>query len=220
MKASLRMATFVATVLLVGLAAFHATAQNGTRSGRPQTPPRQAGGEVAVVDISHIFLNHNRFKAMKEDVTRDVKAIDGQLRQRQKDLVARVEQLKQFKTGSPDYKELEIKIAQQDADLRVQVQLKKKDIMQREAKILANVYAEIQEEVRWFAERHGISLVVNFNRQPINSDSRESVVRGVNRPVVYQNKIDITYEILERLNSTRPRNRSATRRNNDIPRPR
>ena len=78
--------------------------------------------------------------------------------------------------------------------------LKRKDFLQREARVYYNVYAEVVKEVEYFAQRQGIDLVVRFNSGQIDPQDRKSVLEGVNRAVVYQRHLNITSHILNRLN--------------------
>ena len=47
---------------------------------------------------------------------------------------------------------------------------------------------------------YGISLVLRYNGEEIRPDDRNSVLAGVNRAIVYQNNLDITKEISDRVN--------------------
>jgi hypothetical protein len=43
--------------------------------------------------------------------------------------------------------------------------------------------------------------VIRYNSQPINESDSNSVMKGVNRNVVFQDGLDITAEIVQRLNA-------------------
>ena len=45
-----------------------------------------------------------------------------------------------------------------------------------------------------------IALVLRFDSEPIDKDSRTAVIKGVNRNVVFQRNRDLTDIILERVN--------------------
>ena len=113
---------------------------------------------------------------------------------------AEIDKLKQFAQGSPSYKQQEERVATMQSQLQVKVNLQKRDFMEKEAKIYHQVYQEIQREVAYFGQRHGIGLVLRYNSTPIDPNDRQSVLAGVNKAVVFQNNIDITFDILDRLN--------------------
>ena len=77
---------------------------------------------------------------------------------------------------------------------------KKKTILERETQIYYNVFQEINYEVRNFADRHGISLVLRYNSEPVDTSNPQSVRAEINKSVVYQRNIDITDSVLNELN--------------------
>jgi Skp family chaperone for outer membrane proteins len=209
-KNSLRCAA-LATSLALAFAATAAVAQVpvarppvGTQS--PQVRPQTAaptGGAVAVIDISKIFKEHRGFRAKLEDMKKDVAAAETSLKAERDEMKKVADQAKQFTVGSPDYKRAEERLATMQAQLQLRVNLQKKEFMDKEAHIYYEVYTQIEKEVADFARRHGISLVLRYNDIDMNPEVRENVLAGVNRAVVYQNNIDITFDILDRIN---PRN--------------
>jgi Skp family chaperone for outer membrane proteins len=176
---------------------------------RAQAPPPRAaqavgpGTRVAVVDIGYIFKNHNNFKNLMEGMKKDVTAFEAELRKRGDEIRRNQEKLKGnelYKPGTPEYKRLEEEVADKQAKLQADTQLKRKEFLEREAKIYHRVYEEITREIGAFADRHRIDLVVRFNSQKIDPDNRQSVLEGVNRAVVFQRKLNITYSIVDALN--------------------
>ncbi len=189
MKTILSFATVVAC-----LASFSLSAQ------------AQQNGAVAVIDVSKIFKEHQRFRASLEDMKKDVEAAEASLRKDGDEIKKLVEQAKQqYTPGSPQYKQQEELIATKNAQLQLKMNLQKKGFMEQEAKIYYNVYKEIEAEVERFAIRHRITLVLRYNDIDMTPDNRQQVLAGVNRAVVYQNNIDITKDILDQMNrQTRP----------------
>jgi Skp family chaperone for outer membrane proteins len=170
-----------------------------------QAPPgpaaqRPVGTSVAVIDISYVFKNFGRFNAQMADIKKDIEAYEGQLRDRQTKIAKDGEKLKEFNAGSPEYKRLEEQIASAQAELQVDMQLKRKQFLEAEARVYYNAYTEIVDQVAQFAERNGIGLVLRFTGEQIDPQKRETVLQGVNRAVVYQRHLNITDLILERLN--------------------
>lgn len=192
MKTILRYATIVAT-----LACFTLSVQ--AQQARAQ---QTSAGSVAVIDISRIFKEHKRFRQSLEDMKKDVEAAESGLRKENDEIKKLVDQLKSgpFTQGSPQYKQQEELIATRNAQLQLKMNLQKRTFMQQEAKIYYNVYTEIEQEVKYFAQRYGINLVLRYNNIEMNPNDRAKVLAGVNRAIVYQNNIDITNDILKRLN--------------------
>ncbi len=191
-----QLATFVATLwFLAGGAAF----------GQQQTPPRVSGGTaVAVIDINFIFKNHERFKQKMDEIKRDIEAFEGYLRDERNKITTQTEELKNQPAGSPAYKTLEESIAAMHTQLTLETGRKRKEILEREAKVYYNSYKEIEELVALFADRHGIGLVLRFNSEEMDSTKRESVLQGINRAVVFQRNLNITHLILDELSHRTP----------------
>ena len=80
------------------------------------------------------------------------------------------------------------------------MQLKRKEFMEAEARAYFNAYTQIVDEVTAFAERYRIGLVLRFNSEQIDPSDPQTVLQGVNRAVVYQDRLNITPQILEQLN--------------------
>ncbi|HND56000.1 MAG TPA: OmpH family outer membrane protein, partial [Pirellulaceae bacterium] len=91
------------------------------------------------------------------------------------------------------------------SELQVEMALKQKGIAEQEAKIYFNTYNEIYNQVQEFAERYGISLVLRHNNVAMDPQKRDTVLQGVNRAIVYQRQLDITDEIIKRVNSAQAR---------------
>jgi Skp family chaperone for outer membrane proteins len=173
-------------------------ASTGAAAPRQQAAP--TGGLIAVVDISYLFKNHAGFKAKMEEMKKQVQEYDTELRGTQQALSQERERLSQFRPGSPEYDKFERELADKAAKLQVDMQLKKKDFLEREAKVYYQVYVEIYQQVREFADMNGIDMVLRHTGDEIDPNDRNSVLQGVNRALVYHRDLDITGQILDRLN--------------------
>jgi hypothetical protein len=66
-----------------------------------------------------------------------------------------------------------------------------------------------------FCQSYGIQLVVRFDRDAIDPSNPQEVLAGLNRPVIFQNSLDITNYIIESLNGGPAHNEA--KRNSQIP---
>jgi Skp family chaperone for outer membrane proteins len=182
---------------------FPAATSRATRPAatQPQTGMSRASNpDVVVIDIGYIFKNHVRFNGAMEEMKVDLQAIEKQFRGESEELAKRMQGLSRWKPGSADYNAEEEKITRARADLQMRMQREKKKFMLREAKIYYQVYDEIVNVTAKFCQRYGISLVLRYNSEAIDSDNAGSVMKGVNRNVVFQKSVNITYDILALLN--------------------
>lgn len=182
---------------------------------RPQAPGVSASGAIALLDVTYVFKNHARFKALMAELQADVDAAEASVKKDQGNLKALAERLEGYRAGTPEYKQLEEELAKRQSDMAVQVQLQKKDFLQREAKIYHNVYQELMQEVDYYAANNGIALVMRFNGDTVDASKPEDVLRDINKPIVwYPKDRDITPFILQRVNrpEANPVNRGAAQR--------
>ncbi len=158
------------------------------------------GTRVVVVDIAVVMENNNKFKAKLESIQSEIDAFDDTLDKKREEVKAKVEELRGYKAGSAAYTSLEQEIAQIQSDVSVQMQIKRKSVLMKEAQVFYDSYAEVVDQIRTFSERNGIALVLNFDSKPIDPSSRESVLKGVNKDIVYQRSLNITSYIIKAIN--------------------
>ena len=195
-------AALAALVLATGLAAPRAMAQ---RAGSPvMVPPRAGGPNVALLDLAYVFKNHARFKARMSDMKADTQRVEAWVKKEREAIRKIADGLKDFRTGTQEYKQLEQQLAKRQADLQVQFRLQQKDFLQQEAKIYHDVYSEILQQVEYMARQHGYVMVLRFNGESVNRDNPEDVLRNINKSVIwFDNRRDITGLVLEQLNKQR-----------------
>jgi Skp family chaperone for outer membrane proteins len=207
---SLVCATSVAGLSAIFALATPARAQQGVPplGARPSAPPSAvqpaapapAGTSVVLIDVAYVFKNHIRFNARMNEIKREIEQYDAFVREETKKLTAKKEALVQYNQNSPEYKRLEEEGARISADLQIKVQQKRKEFLELEAKLYYDTYREVEQTVTVFAQRHRINLVLRFTGDDIKPDDRASILQGVNRPVVFQQGLDITENILALLN--------------------
>ena len=76
----------------------------------------------------------------------------------------------------------------------------RKDFLEREAKVYYQTYLEVVDAVKYYAKRQNIGLVLRFNGEPVDPNRRDDVLREINKPVVVQDQIDITPDVLALIN--------------------
>ena len=198
MKKSSLFAALAASVAWMGL--------TGNPVGAQQPARPAAGPNIAVIDISKIFMNHARFKNQMEDLHREVVAIEGDFKAQAEKINKSAEGLNDFRQGTPDYRAKEEEVVKQKANLQGDMALKKKEIYQREAKIHYGIYLEIMQEVKYITDAYGIAVVLNYNSSEVKPEIPDDVLRGIRQQVVFARpELDITPMVLQRLSpATQP----------------
>lgn len=208
-------ATIVAGVMfcLIPVAFAQQGAPGGVPGGvRPAAPaaapamtaaaPQQSTTQIVVIDIAKIFKGHHRFNQMMADIKKDIEDFDGYVKNETGKLKGMGEQLQQYRAGSLEYKQKEEEAARLTSDLQVKVGLKKKELLEQEARVYFTVYRELEQKVAVFAQQNRITMVLRFNSDDMKEDDRNSVLQGVNRAVVYYHpQLDVTNLVLHELNA-------------------
>jgi len=200
-------ATLVALATLVCLSSGFA--QEGTPRTAAATAPRTAtappnGTNVAVIDIAYIFKNHARFNSQMKKLESEGEILRGWMQEREKALQAMKEELKNFKVGTADFEKKEEALANEGTQSQLELRRRQQELVQKEAAIYYDCYAELEKTVALCAQRNKIGIVLKFNRDPIKRDDRTSVMQGLARPVVYHYGLDISEFILGELNKKAP----------------
>jgi Skp family chaperone for outer membrane proteins len=159
---------------------------------------------MAVVDISYIFKNHLRFKNAMEAMKGEMQGIETELKADREKIAALENQRGTLQAGSADYKKIDEEVARQMAEFNLKMGRLRKDFLEREAKVYYQTYLEVVDAIKYYAQRQNIGLVLRFNGDPIDPNRREDVLREINKPVVVQDQIDITGDILVLLNRDQP----------------
>lgn len=155
---------------------------------------------IAVVDVSYIFKNYSQFKSSMEGMKSEMESAEGKLKGDRDSIIAKEEQRKQYNPGAAEFKQLDEEIARLKAEFNLTAGRIRKDFLEREAKVYYQTYLEVGNAVKYYAQQHSIGLVLRFNGDQVDPNLREDVLRAINKPVVHQNNIDITPDVLALLN--------------------
>jgi Skp family chaperone for outer membrane proteins len=154
----------------------------------------------AVVDISYIFKKHDRFRTTMESMKKEMESTEAELKA-DRDKIAQLEERRNtYNAGAAEYKQLDEELARQMAEFNLKMTRLRKSFLEREAEIYYRTYLEVNDAVKYYATQHNIGIVIRFNGEPVDPNNREGVLREINKPVVFQNQIDITPDILVLLN--------------------
>ena len=156
---------------------------------------------VALLDVGFIFKNHQGFKGEMEAMKGRVATFEQELKGKQNAIQQQSKQLGTLKAGTQPYKDLEKRTTQQLADLKVEMQLKRKEIMEKEAEIYMATYQQVMKAVSAFATSNNVHLVLRYDRESTPKDMAgpQETLKIINRPVIFQNRLDITDSILSQV---------------------
>lgn len=206
MRASLSSSTLVAVFL--GLFSLSpqvfgqvGAAPAGTRPAVTAPAVASAGTNVAVIDLGYVFMNAATFKNEMDLIKQKFEEFDAQMKTRDKDFVAKREELANLRTGTLEYKQKEEELARMQTEAQLDMRLKQKELAEQEARVYFKTMLEVDKRIAVFAQKNRIGIVLRFNRDEMKE---ENVKQILNRVVVWQSRIDITDEILAELNRGTP----------------
>jgi Skp family chaperone for outer membrane proteins len=191
----------MATLAAAALMCHSAAAQQPAAAPTGAHSIHAARYGFAVVDVMYIFKKHNRFNAQIEQMKAEVQSTENGLRTERSQIDKRGEELKAFNPGTPEYNRLEEEIEKLKYEFNIKATKERKEFLDREAKIYYKTYLEVNDAVKVYAQRNNLGLVLRFNGDPVDPNRREDVLRAINKPIVYENGIDITPDVLNELNS-------------------
>ncbi len=157
-------------------------------------------GLVAVLDVAKVFKENQEFDGKMKSIKAEADTLKDQITQQQESIKARAQQIGQYEVGTQERNNLEAELEQQQAALRTKARQAEADLLNREAKIYYDTYQSMQTIVGGLAAQHGISLVLRFDSEQIDSSDRAAVIKGVNRAVVYHRRLDLTSMVSAAMN--------------------
>jgi Skp family chaperone for outer membrane proteins len=159
---------------------------------------------AAVIDIPYIFKNHIRFQQAIDDIKDDINAYKDFVKQEEQKIRAEAEKASQYKPGTREYKTIEENVARMKVELQLEGAKRQKDFMEREARAYFTAYQEVEAAVAEFAVRNRVNLVLRYSGEAMDPTKRESIMQGINRFVVYQDRLNITDLVLDMVNRGTP----------------
>jgi Skp family chaperone for outer membrane proteins len=168
-------------------------------SAQPATGPR-----IALLDVTYIIKNHERFKARMDEMMKEGQNAQKKLQAERADIISTINgDLQQYNKGTPEYQSREEVIANRQAKLAIALQRLKEEYQQREAQIYYDTYQEIMRSTDYFCKQHGIDMVLRFEGEKSDPKFPESVIADIRKTVVwYDSRWVITKFILDDLNRT------------------
>ena len=180
-------------VMLAALAAPLAAADKDVKNDSPKPA---ASRKIGVLDVNRLFKKHAELKRELRDLQAEATLVQAKYESELKALQKKSEELKGLTAGSREYQNLEEELVKEKARIQAEIPLKRKDFVQREARLYLEVYQEIKRDVAKIAKSQRLALVLNANLDEINGDNPDEVARGISNKVVwFDDSIDLTPQL-------------------------
>jgi hypothetical protein len=188
-------------VLVLVLGSYH-----GLRS--EDAPPKEAHHGVVVVDMAKVFKADRRFNDLRERLRTDVL----ELEQHGKELVSEAEKLKKQLQAAKEAKNfdeaesVDAKLTRANDELEKFRRDSQKTLLRRESDLYRNTYLYVQEEVKLLSQERNVRLAIRFQSEEIPDAGADpqQILTSINRQVLYQEGLDISEEIIKRVNEKYP----------------
>jgi Skp family chaperone for outer membrane proteins len=192
------LAVLVGSLLAICLLSAPAMAQ--PQGSAPPPSSSRFGAEIALVDIQYLLKNYTRVKQYQTELQADQDRAEAALKNDLDSIKKLQDKLAEYRSGSPDYENLDKEIVGRQADFNAHRTVLRKDFLKRTAKIYCQIYQLIQDEIDAFASANGVVAVLVFNRETMDPEKPESVQAGLQNPILWHHKnLDITQFILQNL---------------------
>ena len=167
------------------------------------TAAQQSNGFVTVLDVAKVFKNYPPFTQKLKQIEQEATALKNKMQQQQQQLQGKAQTIvKTYNVGTPERKQAEANLEQERAKMMTDARHEQTDLLNREAKLYHTTYMQMQKVIQSYCSQSNISLVIRFESDPIDRENRGAVIKGVNRNIVYQDRMDITVAILKQMYSS------------------
>ena len=191
MKSTFSKIVLSALVTVVALSVSTASAQEGKQSGI-----------VAVLDVAKVFKENRDFESKMQSIKSTADQLKASIQQKQEAIKQEAAGLQQYEVGSPDRNKLEAELVQKQAKLRTEAHQAEVDLLSKEAGVYYQTYQQMQSILSSLSTEYGISLVLRFDSETVDANNRGEVIKGVNRAVVYQQGLDLTTMVIEKMSNS------------------
>ena len=179
-----------ALVTVVALSFNTASAQEGKQSGI-----------VAVLDVAKVFKENRDFESKMQSIKSTADQLKASIQQKQEAIKQEAGGLQQFEVGSAERNQMEAELVQKQAKLRTEAHQAEVDLLSKEARVYYETYQQMQSILSSLSSEFGISLVLRFDSEEVDANNRGEVIKGVNRAVVYQQGLDLTSMVIEKMSN-------------------
>lgn len=157
--------------------------------------------DVAMIDIGKVFKEHVEFFKAMEALKVEMTSFQEKGRAKQEEHKKLAEAAKSLKEGTEPRRQEDARIQRLANELQIEAATKQSEIMAEEARVYYRTYKDISESVAGYARAHGIRAVLRYNSNPADPADRNSVLQAVNNSIIFQDDLDITDEIIRRVNN-------------------
>jgi Skp family chaperone for outer membrane proteins len=167
-----------------------------------QSPARPALARVRIINLQQVIEKHHRFKQENDFLKKEIALRASRMSSLGIELSGLDERRGVLGKESREAREITLRMEHIQRELRGLREHGKHEIAERKAKILENVYRDVQDEVKLYSRYEGVSWVLTFNTGPVaGQEGLRAILEEIRQLLVRsQPGIDITDLIVTELN--------------------
>jgi Skp family chaperone for outer membrane proteins len=186
---------------LLSLGVLAALAFQFAQSARSadEDKPERPSCDFAVLDISQVFKSCDSFNAEMAAMKSAVEPVEAEIAEEKRMIMEREKEAE--KIADPDEsKEEQASLLREKTEFNIKMTAKRNEFLEQEAHIYLANHQRIQSIVEKYSKEHGIRLVIRVNSEQYKSPSREEILKMINAPIIFEDQVDITRDILALVN--------------------
>jgi Skp family chaperone for outer membrane proteins len=173
-----------------------------TSHGQDNQPAAAGPGVVAVLDVFRVFNENAEHSAAMEQIRQSAEAVKASVEGEMQTISSEAQQVMKLEAGSPERNQKEADLEQRQTALRTRARQEELDLLAREAGVYYQTWTRMQQVITAVAEHNNISLVLRFDSAAIDPENRGDVIKGVNRAVIYHDRLDMTDLVIQQMGPT------------------
>ncbi len=156
-------------------------------------------GLVAVLDVVRVF-NENADHAQKMDQIRQkAESVKTTIEQKFVQLQDEAKEAMKLEQNTAQRNQVEAQLEQRQAAIKTEARQQETDLLTEEARVYFQTWNKLQQVIGQVASHNNISLVLRYDSASIDPENRNDVIKGVNRSVIYHDRLDITDLVIQQM---------------------
>jgi Skp family chaperone for outer membrane proteins len=188
------LAGFVISGLVFGVFSRHATADLARQAEKRDSSNK--GANIAVVNLSQVFKTSKSFLKMQDELKLKVKEEDEVAKRMTAELQRIAQKLKGAEKDPEERKEWELQLRKKQADFEEFRKEASRKLQKESSTVFIKMHRITAKVIAEYAQAQEIDFVVRAENEPSEEDDPQHLMMNMNRHVLYQNKLDITEEII------------------------
>ncbi|WP_254512530.1 OmpH family outer membrane protein [Anatilimnocola floriformis] len=152
---------------------------------------------VAVIDVAKVFEKADSQITKMKELKADVDTFDAAVKTAAAEIKESEEKRKLLPAGSDEAAQAELQNKQQVLAMQSKIAQKKAEFLKREGEVYFDTYTEMERAIKLVARKRGVTMVIRQGNETMNRGDRDSVLKGVNRAIVYAHEDnDVTEAVI------------------------